>query len=48
MRLAGIIGTIAGALSMTVIDASGVDLSALNLSGVDVLDGVRWTRAPPM
>ena len=43
-KITGIIGTIAGALNMTVIDASGVDLSALALSGVDVLDGVRWTR----
>lgn len=42
--IAEIIGTIAAALNMTVIDASGVDLSALGLSDVDILDGVRWTR----
>jgi hypothetical protein len=42
--ITGIIDTLAGALGMTVIDASGVDLSALGLSDVDILDGVRWTR----
>lgn len=42
---AEIIGTIAGALDLIIVDASGADLSSLRLPDVDVLDGVRWTRA---
>jgi hypothetical protein len=42
---ARIVDTIAAAFRVAVIEASGVDLSTLNLSEVDMLDGVRWTRA---
>jgi hypothetical protein len=41
---AGIIDALAAAIGLTIIDASGIDLSALRLTDVGILDGVRWTR----